>query len=200
MKKIIEKYVRPLIVVYIDLFAAYDHIPRDFLFRVLGIWTGATHLIAILRALYKNPTASILDMKYKFEVLAGCRQEGHESPCLLNYYFDYMLKVAANEIDHEFPEGWGINFKYNISHTCTNREQRKSGTMNGIEVIRWILYSDDVALFCKNVHEAETILNILNDTCKRFGLNTAFGKTKTHGSHCKEHVEKKTLFNIGEKL
>ena len=119
VKTVIEKYGGHLIVVYIDLTAAYDHIPRDFLFKVLNLRTGASHLIAILHAMYKHTTASIIGMKTKFDVLVGCRQGGQESPCLFNYYFDYVLKVAASEIDKKFPEGWGIDFNYNIPHTCT---------------------------------------------------------------------------------
>ena len=51
--------------------------------------------------------------------------------------------------------------------------------MSGIQVIRWILYADDAVLFCKNITEAQTILSIINDTCKRFGLTISFKKTKT---------------------
>ena len=151
VKTVIEKYGGTLIAVYIDLTAAYDHIPRDFLFRVLKIRTGATHLVNILQKMYEGTTASIRGLKTKFDVLVGCRQGGQESPCLFNYYFDYVLKVAAYEIDKAFPNGWGIKFDYNIPHMCTNREQRQRGRMRGIEMIRWILYADDVALFCKTV-------------------------------------------------
>ena len=115
----------------------------------------------------------------RFEVLVGCKQGGQESLCLFHYYFDYVLKIAAGEMDHIFPQGWGIHFEYNIPHTHTNREQRKPGKMHGKEVIRMMLYADDVVLFCKDVHEAQTILNTLNDACKRFGLNISFMKTKT---------------------
>ncbi len=38
LQNIIDKYG-----VYIDLTAAYDHVPRDFLFRVLNMRTGAHH-------------------------------------------------------------------------------------------------------------------------------------------------------------
>ena len=34
LKKVIDKTKDPLIAIYVDLTAAYDHIPRDFLFRV----------------------------------------------------------------------------------------------------------------------------------------------------------------------
>lgn len=52
-----------------------------------------------------------------------------------NSYFDYVVRVAANEIDKEFPNGWGIEFDYNIFHFCTNREQRRSGRLHGIDLI-----------------------------------------------------------------
>ena len=200
LKTVIEKYAGTLIVVYIDLTAAYDHVPWDFLFRVLKMRTGAHHLIAILQKMYEGTTASMRGMKSRFDVLIGCRQGGQESPCLFNYYFDYVLKVAAHEIDKEFPEGWGIQFPYDISHLCTNREQRRNGKMSGVEIIRWILYADDVALFSKSVHEAECLLTILNDTCKRFGLNISFTKTKTQVFNNKELAEKETLFSIGTEV
>ena len=98
MKNIIEKYKDPFIAVYIDLTAAYDHIPRDFLFKVLEIRTGATFLIHVLKIMYLRTTASIKGMKTTFEVLVGCRQRGQESPVIFNYYFDFVLKVAAAEI------------------------------------------------------------------------------------------------------
>ena len=73
------------------------------------------HLAAILHAVYKNTTASMLSIESKF-VLVGCRQGGQESLSIFNNYFDYVLKVAAGEIDHIFQEGWRINFNYNTAH------------------------------------------------------------------------------------
>lgn len=128
---------------------------------------------------YQGTTASILGMKEKFEVLVGCRQGGQELPCTFNYYFDYVLKVAACEIDKQFPGGWGIEFEFNIPHFCSNREQRKNGRMKGVQIIRWLLYADDLALFCKSVAEVKQIMNILNDICSRFRFTISFPKTKT---------------------
>ena len=200
LKSVIDKYNGTLIAVYIDLTAAYDHIPRNFMFKVLELRTGASHLIAILFKMYQGTTASILGMKEKFEVLVGCRQGGQESPCIFNYYFDYVLKVAANEIDKEFPKGWGIEFEFNIPHSCTNREQRQEGRMNGVELIRWLLYADDLVLFCRNVVEAEKIIQILHNTCSRFGLNISFLKTKTQVFNNEELANLDSLFTIGENV
>ena len=71
----------------------------------------------------------------KFDILIGCRQGVQESPCIFNYYFVYVLKIAAHEIDKAFPNGWGIEFEYNISHFCSNREQRSNGKLRGIEIV-----------------------------------------------------------------
>ena len=143
--------------------------------------------------MYEATTASIKGTKAKFDVLIGCQ----ESPCIFNYYFDYVLKVAAMEIDKAFPNGWGLQFEYNIPHYCTNREQRRAGPMRGIEVIRWILYADDVVLFCRSASDAERLLNTLNDTCKRFGLTISFKKTKTQVFNNNELATKEHLFSVG---
>ena len=45
--------------------------------------------------------------------------------------------------------------------------------MCGVEIIRCILYVNDVVLFCKSVIEAATtqLLNIISNTCSRFWAN-----------------------------
>ena len=55
-------------------------------------------------------------MKERFELLVCCGQGGQESPCIFTYYFDYVLKVAACETDKQFPDGWSIEFDFNIPH------------------------------------------------------------------------------------
>ena len=198
LKSTIEKCGGPLIAVYIDLTADYDHIPMDFLFRVLEIRIGARHLVAILRKMYSGTTAAIRGMKCKCDVLTGCRQGGQESPCLFNFYLDYVLDGAASEIDKAFPDGWGIEFQYNIPYLCTNRDQRRTGRMRGVEILRWILYADDAVLFCKTIREAEQLLLIINNTFNRFGLTISYKKTKTQVFNDKEMAARDTLLSIGE--
>ena len=137
-------------------------------------------------------------MKSTFEVLIGCRQGGQESPVLFNYYFDFVLKIAACEIDKAFPNGWGLEFKFNIPNVCSNREQREEQKLDGIQVIQWILYADDIVLFARNIDEVQKLLHILNSTCKRYGLNISWKKTKTQvfNDPSKELAEKPTLVNI----
>ena len=69
--------------------------------------------------------------------------------------------------------------------------------MSGLEIIRWILYADDVVLFCRTANDAEKILTMLNDTCKRFGLTISFKKTKTQIFNDEDLAKRDTLINIG---
>ena len=80
--------------------------------------------------MYRGATASIFGI---VEVLVDCRQGCQESPCIFNYYFDYVLKVATCETDKKFPDGWGTEFEFNIPHFSTNREQGKSGRVNDVQ-------------------------------------------------------------------
>ena len=201
LKNIIEKYNGPFVAVYIDLTAAYDHIPRDFLFRVLEIRTGAAFLIHVLKLMYIKTTASIKGMKASFEVLIGCRQGGQESPVVFNFYFDFVLKAAAWEIDKAFPNGWGLQFPFRIPYICSNREQRARQKLNGVEVIKWILYADDVVLFARSSKEARKLLSIIHTTCTRFGLNISFKKTKTQVFNDENMAAKASLIKVaGHKI
>ena len=86
--------------------------------------------------------------------------------------------MCAEEIDRKFPDGWGLSFDYRISGECTNREQRPVKRMNGTQLLRWLLYADDLVFFCTNLNQAEEIINIMNNVCRRFGLTISFKKTK----------------------
>ena len=108
--------------------------------------------------------------------------------------------MAADAIDKAFPNGWGINMEYAIPHTCTNRAQRAEGRMSGTEIIQWILYADDLVLFCKTSLEAKQLLTIINDTCLRFGLTISFKKTKTQVFNDNNLATEKSLFCIGNNV
>ena len=76
------------------------------------------------------------------------------------------------------------------------QRQRRNGKLNGVQIIQWLLYADDLVIFCKNVAEAEKIMNILHETCYRFGLNISFQKTKTQVFNNEELANMPSLFAI----
>ena len=83
VREAIKSTSKPIYLCMIDLRAAYDHIDRNMLFKVLTIRTRAPKLVSILKALYTGTIAAIKQTTDKFQVHAGCRQGGIESP--VNY-------------------------------------------------------------------------------------------------------------------
>ena len=53
-----------------------------------------------------------------------------------------------------------------------------------------------MVVFANTTAEAENILQIVSDTCKRFGLTVSFGKTKTQVFHNQELADRPSLFSI----
>ena len=114
-----------------------------------------------------------------------------------------MLKVCAEEIDRKFPEGWGLSFDYRIPGEFTNRQQCQDKKMHGMEFIKWLLYADDLVLFCPNIAQAQEIMIIMNSVCTRFGLTISLKKTKVLQFHSNTNdinivVGKTVLENVSE--
>lgn len=47
------------------------------------------------------------------------------------------------------------------------KEERKAGRLNGVEIIRWLLYANIVF---EKFNDVEKIMNILKGTCLWFGF------------------------------
>ena len=60
----------------------------------------------------------------------------------------------------------------------SNRDQRKDQKANGVQIIQWILYADDIVLFAENIYKVQELFRILNKTCNRYGLNISWKKDK----------------------
>ena len=85
-------------------------------------------------------------------------------------------------------------------HNPTTSQHR---WMHGVEVIRWLLYADDLVLFCSDLSEAQEIIKIMNNVCKRFGITISFSKTKvmqfsTNTEHVNVVVDNNILENVSE--
>ena len=144
-RMIIRKYQGILVVdVSIDLTAAYDHVPRDFLSKAQG------QPISLLysRRCMKECSLDKRNENHLDEQI-GCCQGGLESLCISTYYFDNVLKVVVHEIAKEFPDGWNIPFWYKIPQCCANPKQWSDWKLNFLEIIRWIFYEADIVIFLK---------------------------------------------------
>ena len=83
VRETIRTNKQPLYICMIDLKAAYDHIDRNMMFKVLSIRTKAPNLVNILKAVYTGTIAAIKHTVDQFQIHTGCRQGGIESPVIL---------------------------------------------------------------------------------------------------------------------
>ena len=196
VREAIQSTKDPIYLCMIDLRAAYDHIDRNMLFKVLSIRTKAFMLTSILKALYTGTIAAIKNTVDHFQVHTGCRQGGIESPVLFNIYMDFVLRCAEHEVLEKFPST-GLKYAYRIKSESTTREQRVHG-ISGHGRLCMLLYADDIVLFCEDVYELQSITNIYDDaTFSRFGLTIACDKTKTMSFNVsKEIMQKETLISL----
>ena len=174
----------------IDLKAAYDHIDRKQLFRVLEIRTKAPKIIALLKSIYTGTIASIKNSKTNFNVHTGCRQGGLESPILFNIYIDFVLRCAEYEVLKKYPNS-GLKYSYHIKSESTTREQRRVSKISSSERLRMLLYADDIILLSESLLELDDILTIYDKTFKRFGLTISIEKTKTLTFNVDEEIMQK---------
>ena len=193
VREAIRSTKNPIHLCMIDLRAAYDHIDRNMLFKVLEIRTKAHLLTAILKSLYTGTVAVIKHTVDQFHVHTGCRQGGIEAPVLFNIYMDFVLRCVEHEVLDQYPNT-GLKYIYHIKSESSTREQRSIHGLSGHDRLHMLLYADDIVLFCENISELQCIINIYDITFSRFGLTIASDKTKTISFNAPEEImNKKSL-------
>jgi hypothetical protein len=165
---------------YVDLTAAFDKIPRRYLFAVLRKRSGSSKLINILQALYTRNRGNIADSDIWYDITGGTRQGGVESPPSFVWYFDFVMKVIRHAIAKEIGKV-GVEFLYNIDHFL-KAKRGAPGTktkLRGIEEFAALLFADDLTELALDLDTLERVLVIMDRECNRFGLYVSFAKTFT---------------------
>ena len=109
-----------IVALYIDLTAAFNKLPKHLMCEVLKITTGCKKLIDILWLLYEETSGKICGDVTDFPTEAGTRRGGIESPTIFNWFFEWVLKVAAHEINHRFLNGWVFNTHIHLQMPVTS--------------------------------------------------------------------------------
>ena len=169
---------------FVDLSAAFDHIPRKWLFDSIKLrFSNNTSpiLIEILEKLYRQ-TSLLYDGKV-FETTSGVRQGGPESPFLFNLYIDFVMRLMI-ERSRDVPTLEFFVHKYRINSNSISRDERLSMRKNnlrasGISTLPWCGYADDLVLFLQNELSLQIATNLLNEIFTKFGLTINSQKTET---------------------
>ena len=184
-QQITNRKNQPLFLLFVDLTAAFDHIPRKWLFEsIKKRFPTDTYprLFQILENLYKQTSLTCNNGETTFDTSSGVRQGGPESPFLFNLYIDLVMRVfltECNSKDLKFYEHC-----YRISLRSIRREERLQMRNSGLKssgtaTLSWSGYVDDLILFLCSKTDLQTATAILDRIFAQYGLSINENKTET---------------------
>ena len=136
---------------FVDFSCAFDLIPRNSLFYKLSVLRLSSKLIRIISLLYLNTSSQVWNgssLSDKFSVEYGVKQGCLLSPILFSLYL--------NDIDEFLPNGVKINNN----------------------IIKILLYADDLVILAESADELQFMINKLYDYCSMWSLNINLSKSK----------------------
>ena len=190
IQQIFYEKKEPLYCGFIDLKAAFDWVPRDWMFRSIRRRNinedqALQSNMEIIENVYAE-TYNFIDgdtPDEAFQTTSGVRQGGVESPTCFNLYLDFILKIFNKKCEDE---KLGVEVKYGIPNECSERisvdtdeKLKKELRSNGLLWLLWLGFADDLAILCKNQRDLQRALEILYDLFRQFGLLMSLIKTET---------------------
>ena len=181
VQQITDRMMKPVYVLFVDLSAAFDHVVRKWLFMSIYQRLPADTdpiLIQLLEALYSYTTTALAEVLDDiFELIAGVRQGGPESPPLYNLLMDYIMRVFTALCEEHHIKF--LQFKYRVRNTACPRAARGERQDHGEHKADWSGYADDLKLFFEDATNLQRALILLDETFCRFLLEINISKTKT---------------------
>ena len=147
---------------FIDCAKAFDCMDHNQLWKILQEMGIPDHLTCLLRNLYADQEATVrtehgtTDL---FQIGKGVRQGYILSPCLFNFYAEYIMRNAGLE---ETQAGIKIA-RRNINH---------------------LRYADDTTLMAESEEELKSLLMKVKVESEKVGLKLNIQKTKIMASGC----------------
>ena len=186
VQQISHKKKQPLFLLFVDLTAAFDHVPRNWLFQSLKLRFPSnqpSRLIEILEHLYKNTTLTYDDADTTFQTTSGVRQGGPESPFLFTLYADFVMRVFLDRCEKDGSISF-FHHKYRLNARTVSREERLAMRQNnsklfGEETLPWCGYADDLILFLLDCRGLQNATTLLDEVFHIFGLTVNELKTET---------------------
>lgn len=185
-QQIINRKKQTLFLLFVDLSAAFDHIPRSWLFDTIKLRFSEgkyPRIFEILETLYQNTSLTYDEASVTFKTSSGVRQGGPESPILFTLFMDFVMRVFIEQskdiADIDFFE-----YRYRINSKAITREERVRMRTNvirpwGNAILPWCGYADDLVLFLQSKNGIQAASNLLDRTFSKFGLSINRSKTET---------------------
>lgn len=178
VKQIQEKSLeqhQPLFMCFVDLEKAFDRVPREALWIVLKKTGCPDKIVNLIRQFHDNMLAKIRHedkLSEQFPVTCGVKQGCVLAPTLFSFYFAAVMNDATKACSGQI----GLNSRTDKSVFNITRLRTKS-RVNKLSILE-ILYADDVCMMANSAETLQTYMNLLNDSCRRFGLVISSTKTQ----------------------
>ena len=150
---------------------AYESVPRDALWLLLGRWGFPPKLINILKNMHSGMNAVRVNgiLSDPFRVSNGLKQGCVLAPFLFNFYF---IKVMQDALD-------GFNDGFQVKYKLDGKRFWRSGTKLPMSVnICDLRFADDVMASCHNDDALQAFINHFTHAAQSWGLSVSTEKTK----------------------
>ena len=145
---------------FIDYTKALDYVDHNKLWKILKEMGIPDHLTCLLRNLYAGPEATVRTGHGTtdwFQIGKGVHQGCMLSPCLSNFYAEYIMRNAG-------------------------LEEAQAGIKIAGRKINHLRYADDTTLMAESEEELKSLLMKVREESEKVGLKLNIQKTKIMAS------------------
>eukprot|EP00752_Nemacystus_decipiens_P013012 g11511.t2 len=175
----------PLYMCFIDLQKAYDSVDRELLWKVLASAGIPAEIIAVIRKFHVGMRARVRmndgELSQWFPVTQGLRQGCSMSPPLFNVFFAAPLEVIVPRFSQDEV----------ITRDLVYLEEEGGGgggtQLDRVRRAVWgVLYADDAGVVSKSAEGLGSMMPIIVEVFREFGLTVSERKTLTLVTPVKE--------------
>ena len=155
------KFQKNIYLCFIDYVKAFDYVDHNKLWKILKEMGIPDHLTWLLRNLYASQETTVItghETKDWFQIGKGVRQGCILSPCLFNFYAEYIMQTAGLD------------------------EAQAKIKIAGRSINKLIRYADDNTLKIKSEEELKSLLMKVKEESEKPGLKLNIQKTKIMAS------------------
>ena len=161
-----------LYLLFVDLRKAYDSVPREALWKVLGKYGIPPPLVNIIRSLHEGMKAEVTvdnASTPEIEVTNGLRQGCTIAPTLFNLYFNLVMDQWRKRV-----QPFGVEVLYKCGGKLVGERTRRPVKATVTE----LQFADDAALVGSSREEIERAAETLDRVATEWGLTLSLSKTK----------------------
>ena len=178
VRQLVEKsweHNEKLFISFVDLKKAYDSVPREAMWKVLGKLGVPDPTIYLIRSFHQDMSVKVRlggVMTDSIEVRNGLRQGCCMAPVLFNLFMCAMMERWAERAHGNVEVGVRLHYKYD--EKLFRRYERNAN----MRLLTECQFADDGALLASSRSGAELAIRTYQKACSNFGLTVSNSKTK----------------------